>query len=131
MPTKEKIDPRDEILARLVKEIEALKQEPPKVKRKSRATLKKISVEGTGSIFWETKTPMTFRQVDIEKGRMYQSADGKKIKLFFVNKNFPQAPVIGALEIQPGIWDVRVWNYDGGIRVPYGHSSNIAGFWKE
>lgn len=127
------------MLEKLMAEVEALKANGGTAgvrttKQNSYGRPKKLEKQraaGTGSIFWGVHKPITVRQADADTGRYYKSADGKRIRVFFINKDFPQAPIIGAIEIQPGVWDARVWNYDGGMRVPYGHGSNIVGFWGE
>lgn len=118
-----------------IKELRAERQAPsrgkPKVEKERKVYLKTEKVEGTGYKFWQVHKPIHVSQSAADSGRYYKSEKGRRIRVFFVNKNFSQSPIVGAIEIEPGVWEARTWNYNGGTRAPYSHGDNIVGFWQD
>lgn len=60
----------------------------------------------------------------------YKSRDGRKIKVWTMNANSVDKPVVGM--IQTGdIWEARYWNDKGITKVPYGPGNDIVVEWSD
>ncbi len=61
---------------------------------------------------------------------LFKSLDGRKIRVWYVNKNSMKFPVVGAIETN-GVWEPRVWNTQGWTKEPFGQVNNIIAAWSE
>ena len=65
----------------------------------------------------------------IKAGKMYLSKDGRPCKVFEVNTESLEFPVIGVIREESGMWVPRVWNLEGITKRPYGPNNDIVGEW--
>lgn len=68
--------------------------------------------------------------IQMVPGETYKSRDGRKIRVFAINKNSPDFPVVGMIETQ-GVWRPLVWNEEGVTKRPYGAGNDIHVLWSE
>lgn len=72
------------------------------------------------------------KPLQITPGTKYKSRDGRPIKIFEVNLNSKEYPVIGVIkEEKSNEWVPRVWNFHGLTKVPYGANNDIVAEWSE
>jgi hypothetical protein len=60
----------------------------------------------------------------------YRSFDGNKIKVWFINQDSEDFPVVGAIRVN-NVWEPRVWNMEGVTKIPYGNNNDIVAEWSE
>lgn len=76
------------------------------------------------------KPPAPTPPLELQAGKEYRTFDGNKAKVFTINKEFPQMPVLGAVYTERG-WEARVWNLQGVCRRPYGSNNDLVTDWVE
>lgn len=71
------------------------------------------------------------KPLEIESGGMYKSRSGQPIRIYEINRDSEEFPVIGAIRDEFNHWLPRVWNLEGIVKVPFGPNNDIVDEWSE
>lgn len=82
-----------------------------------------------GSLEFIEQTPVT--SVQISHTKTYKSRDGRPVRIYVINQDCQDFPVLAAIKDDRGFWVPRVYNDVGIAKVPYGPNNDIVSEWSE